>query len=381
MKTTFILLGFFMGVNMLPAQSIGDATLPDLIPYRKGNLWGYCNRDKKIIIPLHFIYARPFVSDFAEVSIDSVTEAIIDKQGKIVARVGRDTTVWTSQSGIIYVQPYNINTIIKLRERDGEWVQSGKYTIYERFSSGIYVARKGKKVGLIDKYEKIILPFKFRSISPPDEKGFIRIVKRNKRVVFVDSSGKRVLLKIARKYDVGNFHDDLATVSVAKKKNSPIGFINRSGKIVIPLIYKKISIFINGLCEVSDGTKTGFINTKGDTIISFKYGSPVNLKNGYVNYRGLQQSTLYDLNDREILKFEAYDIGYVNDSLIVISKKGSGQMSGLKYGIIDINGKEIWPCAFYSIYTNLYPSLIYVLESWSKQPYYMDFKFNKYYED
>jgi hypothetical protein len=56
-------------------------------------------------------------------------------------------------------------------------------------------------------------------------------------------------------------------------------------------------------------------------------------------------------------------------------------MASLKWGIIDITGKEVWPCKFHSIYTNLYPGLIYVLESWNKEPYYMDYKLNKYYQE
>ncbi|MGQ0737510.1 MAG: WG repeat-containing protein [Bacteroidota bacterium] len=372
---------FLIASGNIFSQPFIATTLPELIPYRKGNLWGYCDRERNSVIPFQFLHARPFIKEFAEVRIDSVTEGIIDKSGRLIASVGMDTVIWVSDSGIIYVELYNNNTIIKLRELSGEWVYSGKYKIHQRFSDGVYIAKMGKQFGLIDKKEKVVMPFRFRSISPPDEKGFIRVVKKNRKTIFIDPSMKRSLMKVPQKYEVGNFHNDLATISFSKKEKSLIGFINRMGKIVIPLLYKNSGIFISGLCEVSNGIKTGFINTKGDTVISFKYGSPINLRNGYINYRKPLVSILYDLNDREIIKLAAYDIDYVSDSLIIISKYGPGQVSSLKYGISDITGKEVWPCTLKSIYTHLHKGLIYVLESWSSQPYYMDYKFNKYYED
>jgi WG containing repeat len=380
-KILFTLFVLFYSLSQLHAQGVVDTTLPELIPYRKGSLWGYCDKNRNLIIPIQFLHARPFIKDFAEVRTDSFTTAIIDKEGKVITRVGRDTTVWTSASGVIYVEFDDRNIISKLREQSGEWIYSRKNIIDERFSEGNYIAKKGNRIGLIDKNENTILPFKFRDISPPDERGFVRVVKKNGRTIFLDSSTKITLLKIPKKYEVGSFHNDLASVSLAKKKGSLSGFVNRTGKIVIPLVYKKTSIFINGLCEVSNGIKTGFINTKGDTVIFFKYGSPINLQNGFINYREPLQSTLYNLAGKEFFRYKVYDIDYVNDSLIVISKYGPGQMASLKWGIIDITGKEVWPCKFHSIYTNLYPGLIYVLESWNKEPYYMDYKLNKYYQE
>ena len=355
--------------------------MPNLIPYRKGDLWGYCDSNRNIKIEPQFLYSRPFAGDYAEVVIDSVTRGIIDKGGSIIVSVGKDTVAWVSNSRIINVSHEYIDRIIKLREVNGQWVQFDKYIINERFSEGIYIAKSAKKFGIINREGKILLPFKYKDISPPDEKGFVRIVKNSGRVIFLDTSLKKALLKLNPKYDIGGFNNDRASISFNGKKNALTGFINRDGQIVISMIYKKTSIFIDGICEVSDGIKSGFINTKGDTVISFKYGSPIYLRNGYINYRQPLVSTLYDLKDKEIFRLKTYDIDYVNDSMIVVSKYGPGSMPSLKWGIVDTSGKEIWPCTFHSIYSNLYPGLIYVLENWRSQPYYMDYKFNKYYED
>ena len=61
MKTkNLILLIFFLtsfniyDAGYISAQPKSGDHFPDLIPYRKGNKLGFCNKDKKIIIPVKY---------------------------------------------------------------------------------------------------------------------------------------------------------------------------------------------------------------------------------------------------------------------------------------------------------------------------------------
>jgi len=56
---------------------------PFLIPYRKGDKWGYCDKAKKIIIPCVYDGANPFIENLACVKIGG-NWGFIDKSGKII---------------------------------------------------------------------------------------------------------------------------------------------------------------------------------------------------------------------------------------------------------------------------------------------------------
>lgn len=55
------------------------------------------------------------------------------------------------------------------------------------------------------------------------------------------------------------------------EKDSLFGFIDSRGNILIEPKYKEAMVFYEGLASVSNGTKFGFINVRGDTVIPFIY--------------------------------------------------------------------------------------------------------------
>ena len=73
--------------------------------------------------------------------------------------------------------------------------------------------------------------------------------------------------------DVRNFSEGLAAVSIHGKW----GFIDRTGEVVIPLIYDVVGDFHKGLAAVRIGNwetgKWGFIDKAGNIIIPFELGT------------------------------------------------------------------------------------------------------------
>jgi hypothetical protein len=72
---------------------------------------------------------------------------------------------------------------------------------------------------------------------------------------------------LAKYNDVGRFVDGLCAVLT----ESGGGFIDKSGKEVIPCIYDDVSIFSEGLARVEKDGKWGFIDKTGKTVIPFDY--------------------------------------------------------------------------------------------------------------
>ena len=77
--------------------------LPNLIPYRKGDKWGFSNEFKKIKIPCTYASATPFFEGLARVSNEEEKYGFINKRGKVVIPLEYD---WAHSvnNGWIYVE-------------------------------------------------------------------------------------------------------------------------------------------------------------------------------------------------------------------------------------------------------------------------------------
>ncbi|MBE9577584.1 WG repeat-containing protein [Moraxella sp. K1664] len=82
-------------------------------------------------------------------------------------------------------------------------------------------------------------------------------VEQNGKWGFIDNTGKVV---IPVQYDyVGYFSEGLATV----KQNGKFGFIDKTGKVVIPVQYDNAWVFENGKAEVSLNGEFFYIDKTG----------------------------------------------------------------------------------------------------------------------
>lgn len=73
----------FITVCILCSALLVKARLPDLIPYRKGNLWGYADSTKRIIIEPKYAWVSFYRSGYAVVRMDSLS-GVIDEEGSTV---------------------------------------------------------------------------------------------------------------------------------------------------------------------------------------------------------------------------------------------------------------------------------------------------------
>lgn len=62
-------LGSALAITEKLLQDYNPLGLPDLIPYRKGNKWGFCNRKKEIVIACVYDKVGQFSEGLAAISI------------------------------------------------------------------------------------------------------------------------------------------------------------------------------------------------------------------------------------------------------------------------------------------------------------------------
>ncbi|MGC4128174.1 MAG: WG repeat-containing protein [Bergeyella sp.] len=119
------------------------------------------------------------------------------------------------------------------------------------------------KWGFIDKDSSVVIPFEYDFLNP-FENG-LAYAKNNNKEFFITKKN----LKIEGDYDEARiFTEGRAAI----RKNKKWGFIDESGKPVIPLIYDEVLYFEkSGLAPVSKNGKHGFIDKNGKEIIPIIY--------------------------------------------------------------------------------------------------------------
>ena len=143
--------------------------------------WGYINVNGDTIVPATYNSANMFLyNDYALVvdehqASDTVFSfSVIDKTGKVM---------FTSNANEYQpIQPYYINGVLPAMKGDSlvclnengkevanpiddqEKVQKGGYTDYSRTPSGDYIVEKDKKIGMVDKNNKVLIPIEHDNI-------------------------------------------------------------------------------------------------------------------------------------------------------------------------------------------------------------------------
>ncbi len=68
LSRVFFLMFIFLNSGLLTAQTLPNP--PELIPYRKGDKWGFCDRNKKIVIGCKYDFAGPFSEGLSIVKLN-----------------------------------------------------------------------------------------------------------------------------------------------------------------------------------------------------------------------------------------------------------------------------------------------------------------------
>jgi hypothetical protein len=103
----------------------------------------------------------------------------------------------------------------------------------------------------------------------------IALVKLNNKYGYIDKSGKEI---IPFKYeDAFDFCEGFGLV----KFNDKYGFVNKSGKEVISIIYDDANDFSENYALVKQNNKYGYINKLGNIVIPIIYDKAYDFKDGY----------------------------------------------------------------------------------------------------
>lgn len=338
-----------------------------LIPYRRGNKWGFCTSDKRLVVDFIYEEVLPFKEGLAGVKKngkwgyigETGTEIIECKYGSAFSfNEGLALVSLNYQCGLI---DKNGGLIIPCRYLSLYYCNNGligfrEFTSYQRillklklvsenmYSSWIIFPKPhDNKYGYLDKSGKKVIPAIYDSAGSFKEG--LAVVEVNSKYGFIDEKGKQV---IPMKYiKASAFTESLAAVKIFNNTTSidkTVMYIDKSGNIKLTCKYDDVYAFSEGLARVEiNGNsyigKSGFIDKTGKEIIGCKYDQANSFSEGLaavaINKLLFTKYGYIDKSDRIIIPLKYDSADDFKNGIARVRVKG-------KYGYINKNGTEYW---------------------------------------
>ena len=132
---------------------------------------------------------------------------------------------------------------------------------------------------------------------------------------------------------------DLSEGLVVVQLNGKWGFVDVTGKEVVPVKYDHVWRFKEGLASVELKRKRGFVDKEGKEVVPPKYDSVRDLSEGLVGVQLNGQWGFIDKTGKEVIPLKYDSVGSFHEGLAVVLLNG-------QRGLVDKTGKELLPCVY-----------------------------------
>ncbi len=256
--------------------------------------WGFIDGSGKWAIEPQYDKVKYFNSGYALVLKEDQWQ-YIDKKGQVLEIPSTTEKLYDFEEGVAF---FRNGEKIGLLGTDGKLVLEPTYDVIKDIKNGHAKVKKGELWGMIDTNGKEVIQTEYEDIDNTwsangvygKKDGVYGIIhngkfnaidgatnvwtfhgdskltyaEKDKKIGFVDSSGKWV---IEPQFDKARaFSDGLAPVANGKTW----GYINEQGEMVIEPQFRDAEVFSDGLAPVKD-KEWGFIDTSGKLVIPMDY--------------------------------------------------------------------------------------------------------------
>lgn len=253
----------FLGLGILFSLT-AKADLPERIPVRIGDRFGYCDAQMKVLIPASFQDAMPFVNGRAVVRQGNQYGLINTEGNWIIA---------PEQDQIVTGRLLHLRKGKKFALADYEGCQLTEYNldaVYE-LKSGYFLLDQGGKKGLANPEGLLIIPCNYEQVSQlrDDQGNFTELfaVRENGRLGLYNVCGDLCMPAIFE--NVGVFQDGFAVVERARQ----FGMIDAEGHLRIACEFDQLQGMSEGLVAAKVKNRWGFIDGFGHEVLPFIYES------------------------------------------------------------------------------------------------------------
>lgn len=210
-----------------------------------GGKWGYVDRHGKVVLAIDLDYAGPFRGGLALVRQSATSQR--DAFHGFIDRSGRRVFAVPEAENRLLVCDFCCD----------------RARFYELGSGG-----ERHLAGFLGPTGKVIVQPTLRKASDFCE-GVAAVVTDDNRCGYINVDGHLVLDVTGRFDRYDDFHEGLAAV----RKGAKAGFIDRWGKLVIPMQFADATQFSDGVAAIRLGEKWGYIDRGGHVIISARFAA------------------------------------------------------------------------------------------------------------
>ncbi|MCA5005079.1 WG repeat-containing protein [Sphingobacterium bovistauri] len=247
--------------NMTAEEPEQDNYLGDGRYYYQDNsseLYGLMDTEQKIITPAIYTSIFEFNAGVAIVTNPEGKYAAIDTSGILVSPFKYDYLMYEPNGNqFIFVENSRYGLI-----KDNKIIIPAEYDALHFFNLGYTICAKDNKCGLIDTDNKLIVPIQYNNIV--DYRADLFVVEENQKYSLYEI---KTLKMVASNFDfiALPIQDELITV----QKDGKYGFMDKKGKLIIPIQYSYASTFYEGVANVAlqeDLEDMHTINTSGKKV-------------------------------------------------------------------------------------------------------------------
>ncbi len=140
-------------------------------------------------------------------------------------------------------------------------------TVNYSINTNLFPIKQDNKWGYIDKTGKVAIVAEFDQASFFSQN--LAFVRKNNKIEVINSNGETEFYLPDNVSNYAAFSEDLAVVAISGK----YGFINKKGEMIITPQFDKAKSFSEGLALVKIGRYYGFIDKTGKTVINPQFFS------------------------------------------------------------------------------------------------------------
>jgi hypothetical protein len=338
-----------------------------LYPIRLKGLWGFMNNVGIITIKPQF--EKIGGSFWGETNYDNFQEGVATVQDNKTNQWGYIDTLGNYIGKPEYSYLFNfdggLGCVLKEKEnkigfmdKNGKvfYIPNGKlYSYNTKVREGRILFQTGEKFGYLDLTGKVVIEPVYDAardfsegfatvskLSKPDAHGTRSLVS-----MVIDKNGKKVNFPYA---EVSSFSDGLATFV---SKNGKVGFIDKTGKVVIKPLFDGASNFeggyaragIKGKSGLPEDYRTGFIDKKGNIIVKPIYEWASRFSEGLAVVKKGDKYGYVDVNGKEVIKPQFTQANDFSEGMAYVYiggfEDGYGRCYGGRWCYIDKTGKIV----------------------------------------
>lgn len=292
---------------------------PRLLPVKINKKWGYIDRNGQVAIPAQFEQADDFQGRFAIVRMNRHYTAI-DPRGSMIAPAIYDEVEILNDTLIAVMK----DTLWGVVSEKGNVVVPVQCTSISKLTKQLYVFSTNGKQGVITASGKPVVPANYDSIFIASRT--LLFAKDSSKLALYGTNG--TLLLDAKNDTIKIEHDSL----VFFKKDGKWGCTSSRGKMISEAKWEEYNLFRKDIVMVRDTAWELLSLKEGKIICRNSYDNFLSYSPQFIITQSGNTYGLIDINGNELFKPAFSNIDYLSDETMMISKDGL-------YGLATTAGK------------------------------------------